>query len=124
MARLLEVPSLKAYLKELAQFYQVRSHKNDHPVWLLLADKFGNEHSLLLCSLLWQHRQAQLILREGEVIDCFMVHNVTYDLANTFYDMTNHLLQFSWNECSLECTSLIIAGLQDPSDSCDWPVTL
>ena len=28
----------------------------------------------------------------------------------------------AWNECSLECTSLILAGLQDPSDSCDWPV--
>ena len=27
-------------------------------------------------------------------------------------------------ECSLEFTSLILAGLQDPSDSCDWPVTL
>ena len=23
----------------------------------------------------------------------------------------------AWNECSLECTSLILAGLQDPSDS-------
>ena len=30
----------------------------------------------------------------------------------------------AWNECSLECISLILAGLQDPSDSCDWPVTL
>ena len=29
----------------------------------------------------------------------------------------------AWNELSLECT-LILAGLQDPSDSCDWPVTL
>ena len=28
------------------------------------------------------------------------------------------------NECSLECTPLILAGLQDPLDSCDWPVTL
>ena len=30
----------------------------------------------------------------------------------------------AWNECSLKCTSLILASLQDPSDSCDWPVTL
>ena len=30
----------------------------------------------------------------------------------------------AWNECSLECTSLILAGLYDPSDSCDWPVSL
>ena len=25
---------------------------------------------------------------------------------------------------SMECTSFILAGLQDPSDSFDWPVTL
>ena len=38
-------------------------------------------------------------MREGENIDCFIVHHVTmtHDLANIKYDMINHLLQFSNN---------------------------
>ena len=38
-------------------------------------------------------------MREGEIIDCFIVHHVTmtHDLANIKYDMINHLLQFSNN---------------------------
>ena len=28
------------------------------------------------------------------------------------------------NECNLKFTSLILAGLKDPSDSCDWTYTV
>lgn len=38
-------------------------------------------------------------MREGENIDCFIVHHVTmtHDLTNIKYDMINNLLQFSNN---------------------------
>ena len=38
-------------------------------------------------------------VREGENIDCFIVHHVTmtHDLTNIKYDMINNLLQFSNN---------------------------
>ena len=74
-----------------------------------------------LCPTRWSSRYSSLRAvknKHGAIIR--LLTNIVL-LQQEGHEMAAGLLK---RVSSLECTSLILAGLQDPSDSCDWPVTL
>ena len=74
-------------------------------------------YNVIQCTMLYNVMQIQCYTTLYDVIQCYKM--LYLKPAPSMFECT----QQNRNECSLECTSLILNGLSDPSGSCDWRIS-